>query len=81
MAHSLPVVATRVGSIPDFIEGAAELVEPKNPTELAMAIRHLIHESNLRRDYIEQGQKLARQNTLDARSKEMIVAIEGYLNA
>ena len=30
MAHSLPVVATAVGSIPAYSEGAVELVPPKN---------------------------------------------------
>ena len=40
MAHCLPVVATKVGSIPAFIEGAAELVEPetrKNWQEVSSA--------------------------------------------
>ena len=49
MAHSLPVVATRVGSIPDFIEGIAELAEPNNPEDLANCISKLMHDQELRK--------------------------------
>lgn len=72
MAHSLPVVATRVGSIPAFVEDAAMLIEPSNPKILAKAIRRMLQESSLRQRMIRQGLALARQNTLEARSKEMI---------
>ena len=71
MAHSLPVVATRVGSIPDFVEGAAELAPPKDPAALAQGIKHLVEHTELRKGYIQKGFALASQNTLEAQVGEM----------
>ncbi len=79
MAHSLPVVATHVGSIPDFIEGAAELVEPKKPSELAIAIQHLIHGPMLRQRYIRKGLALAQQNSLETQVGMMAGTIKEWL--
>ena len=79
MAHSLPVIATKFGSIPDFIEGAAELVEPKSPNGLAIAIHTLIHQPNLRMRYIVEGRILVQKNTLEYRSQEMALAIKEYI--
>ncbi len=79
MAHSLPVVATRVSSIPAYIEGAAELVKPCNPDELASAVSHLIHQPELRQHYIERGLELARENTLEKQVGEMVVKMQAWL--
>lgn len=80
MAHSLPVVATRVGSIPDFIDGSAELVEPKNPPALAAGIKNIIEDSLLRKDFIKRGSQLASQNTLEAQVGEMTKKIHQYID-
>ena len=79
MAHSLPVVATQVSSIPAFIEGSAELVNPGQPDELAGAIACLIHQPELRRSYIQRGLELARNNTLEIQVGKMITTIESWL--
>lgn len=79
MANSLPVIATKVGSIPDFIGDAAILVEPRKPDSLAQQIKRLMNHSELRRNMIKNGLLLARSNTLSNRSKEMIVSMEEYL--
>lgn len=79
MAHSLPVVATRVGSIPDFIEGAAELVEPKDLPGLENAIRTLLHDSELRKRNIAAGLQLARTVTLEAQVPQMVDAIKRWV--
>lgn len=79
MAHSLPVVATRVGSIPDFIEGAADLVAPGSSIDLASAVSRLIHQPNLRKIYIEKGQGLAHSNTLKVQAKKMVIEIRKWL--
>ena len=43
MAAGVPVVATRVGGVPDVVsEAEAKLVEPERPTELAAAIGALL---------------------------------------
>ena len=79
MAHSLPVVATRVGSIPDFIEGSAVLVPPKNPMELAAGIKRLIAGPALRKKHIKEGFSLAQQNTLEVKVGEMTNVISTWL--
>ncbi|MFI4963608.1 MAG: glycosyltransferase, partial [Legionellales bacterium] len=72
MAHSLPVVATKVGSIPDLVQDAAALVEPRNMNQLAASIRSIIHDANLRRDLIKRGFTLASENTLEIQGAKMI---------
>ena len=79
MANSLPVVATRVGSIPYYIEGAAELVTPRSPEELAMAIFRLVHQTELRKRYIVKGFELAKSNTLEYQAEKMMSEIEKLL--
>jgi len=81
MAHSLPVVATRIGSIPDYIQGAAVLVEPQNPDALAVGIKRVIHDPVLRKANINQGFQLASQNTLEIQVSEMVKIIRTWINA
>ena len=79
MANSTPVVATRVGSIPAFIEGAAELIKPDRDKRIAQAVRKLIHTPELRQENIRRGMALARQNTLDTQTTTMVNAIHKWL--
>lgn len=79
MAHCLPVVATRVGSIPDFIHGAAELVDPKNPIALAAGIERIIDDPVLRKEIIKSGFQLAVQNTLEVQVSEMAGVIKAWV--
>lgn len=72
MANSLPVVATRVGSIPDYVEGAVLLVPPRSPHELMNAIAQIIQDSQLRKNLISIGMRLAKVNTIENRTREMI---------
>lgn len=80
MAHSLPVIATRVGSIPAYIDGFAELVPPKNVDALAAAIDRLINKPEIRRYYIKNGVKLVQPNTLEKQSAVMITSIKEWLS-
>lgn len=79
MASSVPVVATTVGSIPDFIEGAAELVEPGNAKALADASIDLINHPQKRQKNIQAGYQLAQQNTLEKRTKDLTNNIEIFI--
>ena len=73
MAHSLPVVATRVGSIPyDLRDGhSARLVTPRCAEALAGGIWDVLHDRDLRRRLIVNGFTLARSNTLVRRASEL----------
>lgn len=50
MSASRPVVATRVGGVPDLVDGAARLVDPEEPEALAAAIRELHRDAGLREE-------------------------------
>ena len=51
MAAGLPIVATRVGGIPDAVADGRDgiLVEPKDPAQLAAALERLLADASLRR--------------------------------
>lgn len=54
-AHSLPAVTTNVGGIPDRIEDGVDtlFVPPRDPGALAVAIRRMITDGELRRSLIQ----------------------------
>jgi glycosyltransferase involved in cell wall biosynthesis len=79
MAHSLPVVATSVGSIPQFIGDAAEIVEPGRAQSLAVGIERVITTADRRQAAIRAGLALARANTLEARAVEVLNALQNWL--
>lgn len=60
MAHKLPVVATRIGSIPDFIheDRNGYLVEPDNPEQVAGALINLLRSEEKCRNFGEYGYRL-----------------------
>jgi glycosyltransferase involved in cell wall biosynthesis len=63
MAAGLPVVATRVGGIPELIEDGVHglLVEPRNVDLLAHALERLIRDSALRHELGTQGRERQRR--------------------
>jgi glycosyltransferase involved in cell wall biosynthesis len=81
MAHSLPVVATKVGSIPDYLVSGEDaiIVPPKDPESLCEGIASLINDKQLRSKLIRNGLKLAKNNTIDLASDALIDAIQNYL--
>ena len=62
MARGVPVVATRVGGVPDLLEsGGGMLVEASNPGELAGAVRRVLGDPELRqRITLKAGEELGR---------------------
>ncbi len=57
MSFSLPIVATRVGAIPELVEDGVNgiLVPPADPEALAIAIDKMLASLDLRRRYRENG--------------------------
>jgi len=57
MAHGLPIVASRVGSIDSVMHHAEDcmLVQPGDPLALADALERLVRDEALRRLVAEQG--------------------------
>jgi glycosyltransferase involved in cell wall biosynthesis len=63
LAFGLPVVATRVGAVPEVVTDGREglLVPRQSPEELARAMRHLLDNALLRRQMSTAARNLARQ--------------------
>jgi len=80
MANSLPVIATRVGSIPDYLRDYenALLIEPRNINDIVNTILLLVNSEELRKRIIFNGQTLARENTLDKQTRILVEILEGY---
>jgi len=73
MMAGLPVVATRVGGVPELVEDGITgfLVPPKDPGALAEALQKLIEDPELRRRMGEAGrEKTLREFTLDLMLEE-----------
>ncbi len=81
MAHGLPVVATRVGAIPLFLEedGVALLVNPDDVHDLLQGINIVLRNKQLRSQCIAKGYALARQNTLEGRAAEITERIIAHI--
>lgn len=80
-SQSTPVVATKIGSIPLYLKDQQDalLASPNNPKELADLLMRIFSESDLRRRLIRNGLKMAQNNTLDFRAREMMLYIDTWL--
>ena len=83
MANSLPVIATRVGGIPDYLthKENALLIKAKSSKDIAENIRILIEDKALRIKMIKNGYQLAKNNTIDVQTKKIVNIIQQVLSA
>jgi len=77
MASGLPVVATKVGGIPDIVADGVEglLVDPRRPDQLAEALRRLIEAPALRAQMGEAGRRRVAQDFDLATLRRSLAAI------
>jgi glycosyltransferase involved in cell wall biosynthesis len=63
MAAGVPVVATRVGGVPELVEDGVSglLVEPGRPESIAVAIGELLADPDRARQLGSAGRRLARE--------------------
>ena len=71
MACGAPVIATRVGAIPEYAEGAAVLIAPSDSEALRAALTRVLHDETLRRELRSRGPERARQWTWDRGARTM----------
>ncbi|MDX2161109.1 MAG: glycosyltransferase family 4 protein [bacterium] len=81
MAHSLPVAATPVGSIPMYLQDGETVIlfTPNDPAALAAALKRLIDDSGLRRRLIANGRAVVKENTLENRARELVGCIQEWV--
>jgi glycosyltransferase involved in cell wall biosynthesis len=73
MARDVPVVATRVGGIPDLLGGGAGLMVPaRNPGELARTVRRMLGDPALRRELILVARNELRRFSVSAVAERVL---------
>jgi len=83
MMAGLPVVATRVGGVPELVEDGVTgfLVPPRDPDALAAALQKLLNDPELRRRMGEAGrEKALKEFTLDRMLRETERVYNGITN-
>lgn len=77
MANSCPVITTNVGSIPYFLEQRVDalIIEPKDVSQIVNAVLEITTNYSLRNRLIKNGFKLAKSNTLEEQTIELIKKI------
>jgi glycosyltransferase involved in cell wall biosynthesis len=76
MAAGTPVVASRVGAIPEVAGDAALLVDARRPAELAEAIEAVLTDATLSARLVARGRVRARRFTWDAVARETLAVYE-----
>lgn len=71
MACGAPVIATRVGAIPDYADGAAVLIEPSDRQALRESILRMLGDDALRSDLRERGIERAKRYRWDRSAQLM----------
>lgn len=61
MAAGVPVVTSNISSLPEITAGAALLVDPRSPSELAVAIARVLESAELRADLSARGKEIAQR--------------------
>ena len=84
MAMKVPVVATRVGGIPEIVSDreSAVLIEPRNAQAMAQAISEVLSNPELRQKLIENAYQLILQRyTPDYRTQRLVDVYSGLVGA
>ena len=83
MANGLPVVATRVGAIPDYLtdEVDALLIDPRQVHQIQEAIQRICNEPELRKKLIRNGYALARENTLEKQTDRLLNCLQQVMKS
>jgi len=76
MAAGTPVVASRVGAIPEVAGDAALLVDARRPAELAEAVETVLTDAGLRAKLIARGRARARLFTWEAVARQTLAVYE-----
>jgi glycosyltransferase involved in cell wall biosynthesis len=81
MEQGLPVVASRVGGVPDIVHNGVTgvLIDPASPAQLRDAILGLRADASLRRTYGERGRQFAKDFTADAMCGKYFAIYESVL--
>lgn len=80
MACGCPVITSKAGCSPEIAGGAAVLVDPYSPEDIAKAIRRVLTEQPLKRDLIEKGLKRSAEFSWEKCAMETVAVFESVSN-
>jgi len=82
MANSLPVIATKVGGIPSYLQNEtnALLIEVKDVNSITKAVIRLISDYKLREQMIDNNLQLVAENTLSNQTSKLMTYITNKIN-
>lgn len=75
MASGCPIVATRTGGLPEFLENKGTLVEPNNTIELAQAIQNIISNPKQTNRLAQNAERYARKHFTPAAALKHFTAL------
>lgn len=77
MANALPVIATEVGGIPEYLidQENALLIQPHSADEIVKSVKKLLIDIELRQKLILTGSDIAKENTLEIQSQNIVKII------
>ncbi len=70
-ASGTPVITSNIASLPEVAAGAAVLIDPTKPSDLAEAMQRVLTDEKLRKDLIEKGLTRCREFTWDKAAEEV----------
>ncbi len=76
MACGIPTIVSKAGSLPEITGGAAFLVDPTNPKEIAKAMRVILEDEDKRKELRTKGLKRAKEFSWPKCAKETLALIE-----
>jgi glycosyltransferase involved in cell wall biosynthesis len=78
MALGCPVIAANVSGASEQLQAAALLVDPKQPEEIALAVKSLLEDAALRQNLIEAGSLRAKQWKADDYIREIFSVLDDF---
>jgi alpha-1,3-rhamnosyl/mannosyltransferase len=79
MACGCPVICSNTSSMPEVAGGAARLVDPRDPEDLAAAIDHVLESSQYRQELIRKGLARAARYSWERTARETRAVFEKVL--
>jgi len=78
MACGCPAIASQTSALPEIAGGAAFLVNPYSPDEIAEAIKKVLTEEKLRKELIERGLNRAKEFSWEKCARETLAVFESF---
>lgn len=78
MQSGTPVIASNVTSIPEVLGDSAILVDPYNIEEIAISIKSILNNNDLKNQLIEKGYKHYKKFNWDKTAKQTIEILESF---